>query len=715
MASENLDIVVSLVDRFSAGMKNVRTSLKSSLDGARELGAVFTVAGGAIAAASVFAIKNASDLNESINAVNVVFGEAAGSLLKYGETADQIGLSQNAFNQAVVPIGSLLQNVGFSAQAAADSSQALIQRAADMSSVFNTSLSESLTAIQAGLRGEADPLERFGVGLNEAAIKAYAVAQGFISSGQEMDNQTKTVARLGLLFEQTNRVSGDYANTSMNLANLTRTLKAQFENLSAQLGKALMPIIEKLYQQIVPVLKSLNDWIQKNPELAAKITIVVAAIGAALVVLGPLLLLLSALPSLIAGVTFAAIALSAAWVFMTGPVGILIAVLAGLIAIMVGLRARFPEAWNAMVDAMESAVQYIVDVLINGLIDGFNALQHVLGNTNSDIQHVTVSLNALKAETAEYGPFLNKVGTAGESVNTTFTGMEGILANAGAGMGGAGKAAKDSSKELADAMEKMGDSAEQLKKDIDTSLSAVIEKISDLQGQMEELLVGKVQDTNDERTALAQAYVDEEQKVSDLRMQISEEEDAKKRRELQEKLNLLQADLEANKTVEAAVAAEITKIHRDATKTDLQLAKEKFQQNILMIEQQFEKKYTAIQAELMAELDKANQLIKIRDEASKKAQEIELNGETKTVESVNRQIEAFNRLAQAIQNAKQGITTSTVSLGATTTAQEKLKSLTEQTPISITINNPQVLNDQDIVSKIGDPIMKALQQHAAVA
>ncbi len=60
-----------------------------------------------------------------------------------------------------VPIGALLQNMGMGLDATADNTTKLTQRAADMASVFNVDVSEALGAIQAGLRGEADPLERF--------------------------------------------------------------------------------------------------------------------------------------------------------------------------------------------------------------------------------------------------------------------------------------------------------------------------------------------------------------------------------------------------------------------------------------------------------------------------------------------------------------------------------------------------------------------------
>jgi hypothetical protein len=133
-----------------------------------------------------------------------------------------------------------------SQQDAADESVNLAQRAADMASVFNTDVVTALEAIQAGLRGEADPLERFGVGLSEAAVNAKAVELGLAATTSEVDASAKAQARLALIFEQTDKFAGDFANTSDSVANRQRILSAEFENLKAAIGQGVLPVMESL-------------------------------------------------------------------------------------------------------------------------------------------------------------------------------------------------------------------------------------------------------------------------------------------------------------------------------------------------------------------------------------------------------------------------------------------------------------------------------------
>lgn len=209
-------------------------------------GALLT-AGVAIVKFGADSVRAASNLEESMNAVNVVFGEAAGTITDFGETAaDAAGLAQAEFQQMATVLGSALINAGLPLDEAAEKTIELTQRAADMASVFNTSVPEALGAMQAALRGESDPIEKFGVTLSAAAVDAEAAALGFKKVGGEWDAQAKAAARLSLIMKQTSRVQGDFANTSDGLANKTRQLQASMTNLQAQIGGYLIPALAGL-------------------------------------------------------------------------------------------------------------------------------------------------------------------------------------------------------------------------------------------------------------------------------------------------------------------------------------------------------------------------------------------------------------------------------------------------------------------------------------
>lgn len=213
-------------------------------------------ASAAVTAFAVDAVGAASDLNESINAVNVTFGESADKILEFGENAARsVGLAKSEFNQLATPLGAILKNAGTPLDEVADKTIVLTQRAADMASVFNTDVSDALTAIQAGLRGEQDPLERFGVSLSAAKVEARALADTGKDNAKALTDQEKQLARVNLILDQTNQTAGDFKNTSDGLANQTRVLKAEYENLKAELGQQLIPVLEDVEGSLLDILE----------------------------------------------------------------------------------------------------------------------------------------------------------------------------------------------------------------------------------------------------------------------------------------------------------------------------------------------------------------------------------------------------------------------------------------------------------------------------
>lgn len=364
MASENIDIILSLRDQASQALlkfeKNVKTTrdrLEDTAKSAQNLGYKMAAMGTAIVGAAGLTVKAASDLAESMNAVNVVFGDAADEVLQFGKTAAQsAGLSQKAFNDAVVPIGAQLQNLGFTADEAATSSINLAQRAADMASIFNTDVSDALTAIQAGLRGEADPLERFGVGLSAAAVEAYALSTGLVKTKGELDANTIAAARMGLLMEQTERYAGDFANTSDQFANSLRILKAQLTNVAAQLGSALLPILERAIQFVAPLVTKLAEWISNNQKLASAIVIAITAIGGIMLAIAPLLI---ALPSLVAGWGILGTVVGS---FATGVGPAVLAVIGALTALVIVLWPHVKTLAQSLFEIASTVASYLLPV-----------------------------------------------------------------------------------------------------------------------------------------------------------------------------------------------------------------------------------------------------------------------------------------------------------------------------------------------------------------
>lgn len=190
------------------------------------------------------AVAEASGLGESLNALDVVYGESSKGIQALGEgAASALGLSNLEFNNLAVRFSGFSNTIAGEGGNVVGTLDDLTTRASDFASVMNLDVAEAATLFQSGLAGETEPLRQFGIDMSAAAVEAYALENGIASSAGSMTEAEKVQARYGLLMESTAQTQGDFANTSDSLANQQRILSSRWSDLSAMAGTALLPAI----------------------------------------------------------------------------------------------------------------------------------------------------------------------------------------------------------------------------------------------------------------------------------------------------------------------------------------------------------------------------------------------------------------------------------------------------------------------------------------
>lgn len=261
------------------GMGNFTTTLKKV---GAAMGLAF--AGTQLATFAKDSIMAASDMNESISKVAVVFGDTADAVYKFGDTAAKsMGMSNQQALEAAGTYGNLFQALGVTKDKSQEMSLSMVQLAADLGSFNNMSTTDSLNALRSGLSGETEPLKRFGIALNDVTLKNKAMEMGFGKIKGVMDPAIKAQVTYALIMEQTTKAQGDYARTSLGTANSMKTLSAQFADAKVQVGNALLPVFNLLLKavgQLIPLLTSTAKFIGDNKNAMATFAVVLG-VGAA--------------------------------------------------------------------------------------------------------------------------------------------------------------------------------------------------------------------------------------------------------------------------------------------------------------------------------------------------------------------------------------------------------------------------------------------------
>jgi len=267
-------------DQFRKGLKNSQkatSTFSEKVGKALKIGAAAFAAAGV--AASAFAVKigkeainAASDFNEELQKSQVILGDGADAVAKFASTAAvKLGQSRTEALRAAGNFAIFGKSAGLSGQELAKFSTDFTTLASDLASFNNTSPEDAVQALGAALRGESEPIRRYGVLLNEATLKNRALALGIIETTKEaLTPQQKVLAAQAEIFAQTSDAQGDFARTSDGLANQQRILAASVEDLKISLGESLLPTALKVAtffrEQFVPVLKGVVDSITGKPD-----------------------------------------------------------------------------------------------------------------------------------------------------------------------------------------------------------------------------------------------------------------------------------------------------------------------------------------------------------------------------------------------------------------------------------------------------------------
>ena len=301
------------------------------------------------------AVNAASDMEESISKVGVVFGDNKDDLVEWASSAStSMGMTQQAALEAIGTYGNLLTALGVVPGKAMQMSQSFVELSADLASFNNASPEETLLALRSALTGEFEPMKRFGVALSQAAIEQQALKMGLIETKAELTPAIKAQAGYALILEQTATAQGDFERTSDGLANKTRIVKAQFMDAAAAIGQQLLPVALKLANVV-------SGWIERFQGLTPhmqKVILIVAGVAAAI---GPLLMivgtLISTVGALVGPVTFVIGILS-------GP---LLLVIGAVIAVIALLALAWKNNWGDIQGKTKKAIDFIRNIIQSAL------------------------------------------------------------------------------------------------------------------------------------------------------------------------------------------------------------------------------------------------------------------------------------------------------------------------------------------------------------
>ena len=246
MKSAFTSVLNSIGDKF----KSIFSSSSSS-GVAQQLRSLFLGAG--VAKGFKTAIGLSSELTESQNRLQYVFGESEGAVTEFARTsARDFGLTENAATRFASTFGGILSASGIASNELASFSENLTKMTGDLASFYDVDQDVFFKKLQAGLAGNAAALRTYGINVSATNLELYRMSKGIQTAYKDMDQASRITLRYNYIVESASQAQGDFARTQFTWANQIRLLKSQFMSLASIVGgyfvKTLLPVVRILNQ-----------------------------------------------------------------------------------------------------------------------------------------------------------------------------------------------------------------------------------------------------------------------------------------------------------------------------------------------------------------------------------------------------------------------------------------------------------------------------------
>ncbi|ALY09743.1 tape measure protein [Arthrobacter phage Moloch] len=414
-ANKGIDDTVSKLDKFERGLD------KAALPAA--------AAGTAVLAFAKKTGDMASIAQQNAGAVDSVFKGNAKTVNEFAATAaDKLGLSGSAYQQMASVIGSQLKNMGVPMDQVAGSTNDLIAKGADLAAMFGGTTSDAVDALSSLLRGERDPIEKYGVSINDAAIQAKKAELGLAGLSGEADKNATLTATMALLQKQTADATGQFAREADSAAGAQERANAKIQDAGAKLGSVFLPAMAAA----ATAAGGMATWASENSTVLLVLAGIIGGVAGAILLINGALKAWRAATAAVAAVQ---VVLNA--VMSANPIGLVVLAIAALVAglvwaynnvgwfkdfvdqafaaigaVVAAVAQWFQDAWNNAVTFVQAYIE-AWSIIINAVFTGIQTAVGAVAQFFTDAWNNAVTF--VQAYISAWGIIINAVFTGVQS------------------------------------------------------------------------------------------------------------------------------------------------------------------------------------------------------------------------------------------------------------------------------------------------------------
>lgn len=306
-------------------------------------------------------------------------------ILEFAKRISGAGAVAGLTSQNLLGIGNAFASVGVEAEAGGTAvqkvllnmNQAVVMGGDQLNTFAKTS---GVTSAQFKKQWEADPAKAFTMfveGLGKSGDQAFNILDELGMTDARLVSSFLRVANAGDLlrnsidmgndsYQKATALEVEFSKRKETTASQIQILKNNMMILGNTIGSALLPAINKLIEATIPLITGFAKFAEEHPRLIAGFLMIGAAlgaIGAAMMVIGPIVAFLSSAWVVLGA---AATVLGGILMFLLSPIGLIIVAIVALVAAGVWLYQNWEmvaafaaNIWNQIVMIIQGALTTI--------------------------------------------------------------------------------------------------------------------------------------------------------------------------------------------------------------------------------------------------------------------------------------------------------------------------------------------------------------------
>lgn len=373
--STELQVVITAKDEASAKLSGLKDSINANKESLLAMGAIAATAFAGIVGFASNAIDAANDSAKTqaqLNAVLKSTHQAAGLYIEdLNDQAQALQKMTTYSDEAVGGVQALLLTfTGIGGPVLQEATGTILDMATALKMDLQSASIQVGKALNDPIQG-INALRRVGVSFSADQKK---VIQQLVDTGQKAKAQQLILQELAVEF------GGSAAAAADTYAGRQEMLKNQIDEVNESIGRALLPVLEKVVAAITPIVEKMVAWIEQHPQITKWIIILaglVTGLITGLTLLAGAVLLVNVAMSPITLIILAIVA----------AIGLLVAATVLIIKNWDGIKKYFSEVWEGLKAIFSESITAIIDYF-NPLIKVVQKVADVIGSIGSGIGKV---------------------------------------------------------------------------------------------------------------------------------------------------------------------------------------------------------------------------------------------------------------------------------------------------------------------------------------